>query len=138
LIVKTTFKSHFKIKKDFKKNKNKFIFVKNIVVFLLFFKVFLKNCNISMVYNKEKKYQTSLLKAPSRHKKFFHQICFEIFSLKVFFYFLKKTKIYYQNNTHLFKNLNALFERFGSNILNKTRFSTRVSINYSNFFKVVS
>ena len=136
MIIKATFKSHFKIKKNFKKNLNKFTFVKNIVVFFLFFKVFFKNLKISLSFSKKKRFQTSLLKAPSRHKKFFHQICFEYFTLKAFFYFLINPTIGLNNVVCFFQKLNTIFERFGSNVLLKSKFSTLFSINVGNFFKI--
>lgn len=137
MIVKTTFKSHFKLKKNFKKNKSKFIFVKNIVIFFLFFKVFFKNCSLSLSFSKKKSNQISLLKAPSRHKKFFHQICFENFILKTYFYFFFKPNVLYQNTILFFLKLNVIFEKFGSNTLTKTKFFTSFSVNYNNFFKLL-
>jgi hypothetical protein len=122
LIVKTTFKSHFKIKKTLFKNKNKNIFVKNMIVFFLFSKIFFKNCTISLLFKKTKKLQTNLLKAPSRHKKFFHQICFEFFFLKVNFYFNFKIKIPLQIINTFFQKINNIFIKFGSNVLTRIKF----------------
>ncbi len=134
MTVKTTFKSHFKIKKNFKKNLNKFIFVKNIVVFFLFFKVFFKNCFVSLSFFKKKKLQTNLLKAPSRHKKFFHQIFYEYFILKTFFRFFNKTYVYLGASIPFFIKMNSLFEKFGSNILTKCKFSVRFGLLVDKFF----
>ena len=89
MIVKTVFKSHFKIKKNYFKNKSKKIFVKNIFVFLIFSKVFFKNCFVSFFFNKLKLNKINLLKAPSRHKKFFHQIYTEYFQVTFIFRFKK-------------------------------------------------
>jgi hypothetical protein len=136
LVIKTTFKSHFKLKKNFKKNKSKFLFVKNIIIFFLFFKVFFKNCKLTISYKNKKKLQTSLLKAPSRHKKFFHQICFENFILKTYFYFFFKNKIATHNSIIFFKRINLIFEKFGSNVLTKTKLSARFNISYNNFFYI--
>lgn len=137
MIIKTTFKSHFKIKKNFKKNLNKFIFVKNIVIFFLFFKVFLSNCKISLMFARKKNRQIDLLKAPSRHKKFFHQVCFEQFILKSFFYFKLSNIIEYNNTLLFFSTVNAIFEKFGSNTLTKIKFSVRFHMRKKSFFSYI-
>tara|TARA_B110000037_G_C16689108_1_gene330007 strand:+ start:37 stop:447 length:411 start_codon:yes stop_codon:yes gene_type:complete len=121
LIIKSTFKSHFKIKKNFKKNANKNIFVKNIVILLLFSKTFLENCNLTILFKKNKKLQTSFLKAPSRHKKFFHQISSEIFSMKIFFEYFKQAFLVKFNFNEIFDCINRLFSTIGSNVLTKTK-----------------
>ena len=121
MIVKTTFKSHFKIKKNLKSNLKKKIFVKNIVVFLLFTKIFFKKCSISFLFFKNRKNQTNLLKAPSRHKKFFHQIFYEFFQIKVFFKFLNLL-FNAPEIIPIYKDLNKVFLKVGSNILTRTKF----------------
>ena len=121
MIIKTTFKSHFKVKKNLK-SKSKLIFVKNMLVFLLFSKVFLKNCSTNLLFNSIKKNQINFLKAPSRHKKFFHQTFFEFFQVKVFLKFHYDKKIYIFNTTLLFKKLNLIFLNLGSNLLTRTKF----------------
>ncbi len=123
MIVKTTFKSHFKIKKTLFKNKEKSIFVKNMIVFFLFSKIFLRNCSINLLFKKVKKLQTNLLKAPSRHKKFFHQVCFEFFYLKVNFNFNFKLKIPTHFFCVFFEKINNIFIKFGSNTLTRVKFS---------------
>ncbi len=122
MILKATFKSHFKVKKMLSKNKNKAIFVKNIIVFFLFSKIFFKNCSVSLFFDKYKKLQTNVLKAPSRHKKFFHQVCFEIFFIKIFFYFHLYTNIPIQNCEFFFLKLNNIFIKFGTNIFTRVKF----------------
>ena len=134
MIIKATFKSHFKIKKNFKKNFNKFIFVKNIVIFFLFFKVFLKNCSISLSFSNKKQNKTSLLKAPSRHKKFFHQICFENFVFKTYFYFFDNPLIGINDSIGFFKKINNIFEKFGNNTLSKTNFRVIFNIKHEDYF----
>lgn len=134
MIIKTTFKSHFKVKKNFKKNKSKFIFVKNIVVLFLFFRIFLKNCQLNLLFSKKKSNKINILKAPSRHKKFFHQTCLESFILKSSLRFFIKSKTDYKHTITFFKNLNLIFEKFGSNTLNKTRFSARFFVGFGRFF----
>ena len=85
MTIKVDFKSNFKIKNNFSKNNaKKNIFIKNMVVFLLFSKTFFKNCKVTLLLNKKRKIITNILKAPSRHKKFFHQIFHEIFNALLF------------------------------------------------------
>lgn len=127
MVVKTTFKSHFKIKKKFLKNNSKKIFVKNMFVFLLFSKIFFKNCLVSFFFRKDKLNKTNLLKAPSRHKKFFHQIYCEYFQVKFIFRFNKIFKKI-NNITYVFIPLNKLFKKVGSNTL--SRFKLSVSFFY--------
>jgi hypothetical protein len=79
LIIKSTYKSHFNLKKNFLKNNKKQIFSKNIIIFILFSKIFFKNYDLSVNYKNKKNNKLSILKAPSRHKKFFHQIFMEYF-----------------------------------------------------------
>ncbi len=121
MIIKTTFKSHFKVKKNLK-SKSKLIFVKNMLVFLLFSKVFFKNCSTNLLFNSMKKNQINFLKAPSRHKKFFHQTFFEFFQIKVFLKFNLQKKLYITNTIVLFKKLNLVFLNLGSNLLTRTKF----------------
>ena len=136
MTIKTTFKSHFKIKKNLKKNLDKSIFVKNIVVFFLFSKIFFKSCSVNLLFLKKKKTQTSFLKAPSRHKKFFHQIFSEIFLLKVFFYFNTNNKIKQKNLVVFFERLGGIFGNFGTNTFVKTKFEINVKLNFNNFFLI--
>jgi len=124
LIIKTTFKSHFKIKNHTNKKKTKKIFVKNIIIFLLFTKIFLKGCSVNFFFNKHKANQTNLLKAPSRHKKFFHQIYYEYFQVKIFFKFNFKNKINLGSTTNIFDKLNFLFRAVGSNTITRMKFSS--------------
>ena len=130
MILKTTFKSHFKINK--RKNKDKSIFVRNMVIFFLFTKVFLTNCNVNLLFQKKSKHPTTFLKAPSRHKKFFHQTFFEFFVVKIYFHFLKKIKV--SNSSLIFKKLNNFFFNIGSNVLTRTKIS--ISLNTSVDFKL--
>ena len=83
MVIKTVFKSHFKIKRNFNKNSKKKIFVKNMAVFLLFTKIFFTNCTVNFFFTKDMNTNTNVLKAPSRHKKFFHQIFYEYFLVKI-------------------------------------------------------
>lgn len=123
--MKTTFKSHFRLKKFFKKDEKK-IFVKNMVMFLLFSKIFFKNCKISLLFSLKKKTQTSLLKAPSRHKKFFHQIVYEVFLVKIFFKFNKEIILLNNNSIKVFNLLNSIFINIGSNTLTRIKFITSI------------
>ena len=122
MIVKTIFKSHFKIKKNFLKNKDKKIFVKNIIVFLLFTKIFVSGCVVSFFFKKNKVNCTNILKAPSRHKQFFHQVFYEFFQVNVFFNFIKmKTITKTGNSVVIFEKLNLVFQKIGTNILTRTK-----------------
>lgn len=71
---------------------------------------------------KTKKLETNLLKAPSRHKKFFHQIFVETFYLKMFLYFDIKAKLCLQTLNTFFNKLNKIFVKFGSNTLTRIKF----------------
>lgn len=123
MTLTTTFKSHFKIKKNFYKNKKKVIFVKNMVFFFLFTKVFFTNFDTSLMFQKKTLKQLSLLKAPSRHKNFFHQTCIEVFILKIFFYYKCNTTISLHYFLNFFKKLNIILKKIGSNTLTRTKFS---------------
>jgi hypothetical protein len=126
MIVKTVFKSHFKIKKKILKNNSKKIFVKNMFIFLLFSKIFLKNCLVSFFFRKDNLNKINLLKAPSRHKKFFHQIYYEYFQVKFIFRFKKIFKKI--NNTIIIFNVfNKIFLKIGSNTLNRIKLSISFS-----------
>ena len=121
MIVKTFYKSHFKIKTNLKKNLDKSIFTKNIVIFVLFSQIFFKNCKISIKFSKKENDKTNLLKAPSRHKKFFHQIFYEYFSL-VFFFFFKNVFISLTNVYAVFIKLGLVFLKIGSNTFSRTKY----------------
>ena len=121
MIVKTFYKSHFKIKTNLKKNLDKSIFTKNIVIFVLFSQIFFKNCKISIKFSKKENDKTNLLKAPSRHKKFFHQIFYEYFSL-VFFFFFKNVFISLTNVYAVFIKLGLVFLKIGSNTISRTKY----------------
>ncbi len=127
MIIKTTFKSHFKVSKK-KINKDKSIFVRNMVVFFLFSKVFLKSCNVNLLFQKVNNQPTSFLKAPSRHKKFFHQVFFEFFIIKIFFFFLKKGKV--NNPQKIFKKIDNFFKKIGTNVLTRTK----ISVTFNTYF----
>ncbi len=133
MVVKTVFKSHFKIKKKFIKNNSKRIFVKNIFIFLLFSKIFLKNCLVSFFFTKDSLNKISLLKAPSRHKKFFHQIFYEYFQVKFIFKFNKVFKEI-KNTINIFKKFNKIFQKIGSNTLNRLKIS--ISFSYVFFYLI--
>jgi hypothetical protein len=147
MLIKIDFKSNFKIKNSFsKKNSNKNIFIKNMVIFLLFSKLFLQTCKVTILISKKKKILTNLLKAPSRHKKFFHQIFHEIFRLRVFFLFnnilinsyhpnnIKKLHIL--NSVNFFSNLDKFFTKIGSNVLSKNKFSFKCFVSVKDILKL--
>ena len=132
MVFKTVFKSHFKIKKGVLKNSKKKIFVKNMVVFLLFTKIFFKGCVVNFFFTKNKSTSSSILKAPSRHKKFFHQLFYEYFTIKINFFFknftflqIKPTTLVYLS--FVFLNINTIFKKINSNTLTRVKLSTSFS-----------
>ena len=100
---------------------------------MLFSKFFLNKCKISLLFSKNTKNSVNILKAPSRHKKFFHQTTFELFTTKIIFNFYSFLK-----NKHLLNNIikiiiffnkiNLCFFKIGSNILNRVKISVCFSI----------
>ncbi len=133
MFIKTVFKSHFKVKKNFKKNFKKKIFIKNTIIFFIFVKVFFKNCHISFFFTKGKSTFTNILKAPSRHKKFFHQVVYEFFTTNVNFKFNNIQVLNLSTILSNFNKLNSIFKKLGSNTLTRTRctivFYTKISPN---------
>ena len=126
MILKTTYRSHFFFKKNFKKNFNnkKKIFTKSIIIFILFFKFFFKNFLLSVLFKKQTKNKTNILKAPSRHKKFFHQIFIEYFCVVFNWHTtLDKYIINIFTQIHIFVKLNLIFLKIGTNTMNKTKFN---------------
>lgn len=131
MLVKTTFKSHFKFKNIFvKKRSKKIIFVKNVLILILFSKVFLKICEITINFKKRRFKKLSILKAPSRHKKFFHQICYEHFFVKMGFLFKANAIIgnSCSDAVKFFRKIDHIFGEFGSNTLTRTVFKLRFKI----------
>lgn len=127
MIIKTHFKTHFKLKKNFGKNSKKKLFLKNIIVFLFFSKIFFKSCTLNFFFTKNKKNQTNILKAPSRHKKFFHQIYYEYYNIKITFCF--KSVVFLPTAVlNLFRCLNLIFLRVGSNTMTRTKISNTFKV----------
>ena len=132
MLLKVSFKSHFKIKQKKSSLKDsRYIFTKNIVMFLLLNKIFIKNCLINVKFEKFKKFNLTFLKAPSRHKKFFHQIATEYFVLKIFLNFfsikaLPKKKLFF-----IFYYFNRLFLGIGSNTLTRFKFTLVSLFNFN-------
>ena len=123
MFIKTVFKSHFKVKKSFKKNLKKKIFIKNTLIFLMFVKIFFKNCSVSFFFTKNKSIYTNILKAPSRHKKFFHQVVYEFFTTKVNFFFKSFFLKYVLLSIPTFNIINNVFCKIGSNTLTRVKFT---------------
>jgi len=120
LIIKLTLRSQFKFKNR-SKDKGR-IFLKNIITFILFSRVFLKFVKISLFFPKNIKVSNSILKAPSRHKKFIHQLCFEYFTIHMNLFYINKF-ILVDKNLFFIKNLiDSIFLKIGSNILNRVKF----------------
>ena len=113
---------------------NKYIFVKNMVLLLLFSKIYNRSCKMSLLYTNKKKCITSFLKAPSRHKKFFHQIVLEIFSVKFFFKFLFFKKINYKSNHLVLIKKKNFFQKVGSNNFTLVKFLISIKINLSKYY----
>jgi hypothetical protein len=128
LIVKTVFKSHFKMRSILKKKFEKKIFIKNMVIFILLSRSFFKNCEVNLLFLKRNRLSSNLLKAPSRHKKFFHQIKIETFFIKIFFKFkcveLKEIYNLDSNILNLIRDVDLIFSKIGSNTLNRLKITT--------------
>ena len=141
LIIKTIFKTHFKIKKNFRKTSSKKLFLKNIIVFLFFSKIFFKSCALNFFFTKNRKNQTNILKAPSRHKKFFHQILYEYFNIKISFKFSTLPPFKPLDILKLFSGLNLIFLKLGSNTMNRTKinvnFNVKIPLKFQNYFKTI-
>ncbi len=91
-------------------------------MFLLFTKIFVSGCVVSFFFKKNKVNCTNILKAPSRHKQFFHQVFYEFFQVNVFFNFIKmKTITKTGNSVVIFEKLNLVFQKIGTNILTRTK-----------------
>lgn len=131
MIVKTVYKSHFKMKSFLKKRSEKKIFIKNMVIFILLSRFFFKNCEVRLLFLKKNELASNLLKAPSRHKKFFHQIKIETFFVKIFFKFKRSWQeevfILDSNVLSLIKKLDLVFSRIGSNTLNRLKITTTIN-----------
>jgi len=135
LVVGVTYKSHFKAKKSTIFSKKKVIFLKNVVLLLLFSKIFFKKCKMTTRFLTVRSCSTSLLKAPNRHKKFFHQVFYEYFFIKIFF----KYKDVLHNACLLscclsFVQLDfGFFQKFGSNVLSKAKIKISFPITHCFF-----
>jgi hypothetical protein len=92
-------------------------------MFLILSSVILNECKIKFFFLKKKLIGTNLLKAPSRHKKFFHQIVNEVFLIKIHFFFFEFQSIYYNFTLETFNPLNKIFSNIGSNTLTRTKLS---------------
>ena len=117
-----------RLKNFLNKGGEKKIFVKNIIIFILFTKIFVKNSTTSFQFKKKKKKNISLLKAPSRHKKFFHQISYEYFYISItikFNGYMFNIRDSYWHNLVFFYKLDHIFKKFGSNTLTRTVFKLR-------------
>ena len=124
MIIKSTYKSHFSLKKNFlKKNFKKQIFTKNIIIFIIFSKIFFKNYNLNISYTNKKLNKLNILKAPSRHKKFFHQLFMEYFCVNfIWSIIINYNQIMVQDYILIFKKINILFLKIGTNTLTRTKF----------------
>jgi hypothetical protein len=133
LILKTTYKSHFNFKKCLnKKNQKKQIFTKNIILFILFGKIFFQNHLLGIKFSKNKQ-TLNILKAPSRHKKFFHQIYIEYFNTTLTWHINDTTNIIsLQNSILLFKKINKIFLKIGTNTLTRTKLSFCNPVDFKN------
>ena len=137
MLLKISFKSHFKIKQKKSSRKDKkYIFTKNIVMFFLLKKIFIKNCTIDLKFEKIKKLNLVFLKAPSRHKKFFHQITTEYFILKIFINLFSIKEVPFKKLFFIFYFFNKLFLKFGSNTLTRFKFALVSNFNFN--YKFIS
>lgn len=129
MIIKVIFKSHFKVKKKFKKkNLKKKILVKNMLVLFLFSKIFFVNFTISCTFMKPLKKVFSLLKAPSRHKKYFHQLVIEYYKCAFFFKLKEQKRIDLSMCLHCFSRIEeGFFKKLGSNIFSRVKVLTLIN-----------
>jgi len=136
LIIKTTFKSHFKIKTSGKSKKK--ILIKNIIIFIFLTKLFLKNFHANMFFNKYYKNVISVLKAPCRHKKFFHKLVYEYYVVNITYRYKKNIffrKVFF--GPYLFSKLNKFYNRFGTTSLCRTKILIILPTIFENFFKIL-
>lgn len=89
----------------------------------MFVKIFFKNCSVSFFFTKNKSIYTNILKAPSRHKKFFHQVVYEFFTTKVNFFFKSFFLKYVLLSIPTFNIINNVFYKIGSNTLTRVKFT---------------
>lgn len=136
--ITTTLKSFYKLGNCKKSSKNQINHVKGILIFLLFSKTFFKYCKVSLLFFKPKTLNVTFLKAPSRHKKFFHETTFVKYTVKltynVFLGKFVKTRVVLPHVSQVnktFVKLNQLFDVLGSNTLSKCKFKIAVSFNIS-------
>ena len=108
--------------------------MKNIIVNLMFLKILLKNCAVSLRFFKKNGGTINILRAPSRHKKFMHQYRFEFFFviLDLTFQNLKLQKLKNSTVVALFLKMVSLFGLFNSNLLTQTKFNLSLVIRHSN------
>ena len=129
MIIKVSFKSHFKLKQ--RQRDKKKIFTKNILMFLLLTKLFFKELRLTLRLTNKQKSKINILKAPSRHKKFFHQILHEYFNLHIYIYIPIKQTYSLISTQRIFDQLNKVFQKIGSNTLNRFKFLTAIEVHYS-------
>lgn len=109
---------------------------------MLFSKMFLIRCKTSLLFSKNLRNSNNILKAPSRHKKFFHQTTFELFTVKATysFFILAKNPLLLNNIAKavlLFKKINVCFLHIGSNTLNRIKISICFNIKLNLLPKVI-
>ena len=125
----------FSIKKTVNNFKKK-IFLKHFIVINLFYNIFFLNFFTKILFCQKKVKLINILKAPARHKKFFHQVGFEVFSIKVLstytpytlgFFNKFQKKLIFEKSKNNFKKFLKIFIKLlnllnllGSNSLFKT------------------
>jgi hypothetical protein len=136
LIIKTTFKSHFKIKTAGKLKKK--ILTKNVILFIILSKFFLKDFCINMFFKKCRKNVINVLKAPCRHKKFFHKLTYEYYIVNIVYRYKKEYTLYKKIKMSGFlKRFSRVYNRFGTTSLCRTKLLIIVPSVLVNFFKCV-
>lgn len=110
--------------------RGKKIFLKNILINLLFLKILMINCDVKIHFLKQKSEILNILKAPSRHKKFTHQYFFEFFLVKLYLNFCQfiNITINYDDILPYFFLLINISRMFTSSLL--------VQIKFKIFFKI--
>ena len=119
------------MKSFLKKKSEKKIFIKNMIIFILLSRSLFKNCEVKLLFLKKSELASNILKAPSRHKKFFHQIKIETFFIKIFFKFKQSCReevpILDSNILNLIRKLDLVFSKIGSNTLNRLKITTTIN-----------
>jgi len=113
------------------------IIIKNVILFIFLTKFFLKDFTIDMHFKKYYKNIVNILKAPCRHKKFFHKLVYEYYTVNIVYkykkFFTLKKKF---ETSFFFYNLKNLFNKIGTTSLNRTKILVILPTVLVDFFKI--